>query len=145
VKRSVKEQWINDLRSGNFRQGNNVLHAIKREDDGTETHSFCCLGVLTEAAVAAGVCERIESPSKPGYAFYGPADTPETPYPQRQAYYLPTVVKVWAGMETYGSSDPHVEINGKTQQLSLHNDEGATFEQIAQAIEDQVPVTDEQS
>lgn len=143
MKRSVKEQWINDLRSGNFQQGNGVLHSIKKTDQGTDVvHKFCCLGVLSEGAVAAGVCERFANPGAT-YAVYGPADSEHGLYPQRQAYYLPIVVKVWAGMSQYGSADPEVTINGKTQSLSAHNDDGATFEQIAQAIEDQVPVSDD--
>ena len=42
----IKAQWVADLRSGQYEQGNGYLNA-----DG----KLCCLGVLCEQAVKAGV------------------------------------------------------------------------------------------
>ena len=42
MKRDIRDQWIAALRSGEYKQGNGVLHQVSK--DGAE--SFCCLGVL---------------------------------------------------------------------------------------------------
>lgn len=36
---NAKEQWINALRSGEYKQGKKMLHNV-------EENTFCCLGVL---------------------------------------------------------------------------------------------------
>ena len=42
MKRDIRDQWIAALRSGEYKQGNGVLHQVSK--DGAER--FCCLGVL---------------------------------------------------------------------------------------------------
>ena len=51
MKQEIKQQWITALRSGNYPQGRGYLRRI--DDDGKE--GYCCLGVLCELAVNAGV------------------------------------------------------------------------------------------
>lgn len=46
----VKAKWLAALRSGDYRQGQGLLHQIS---DGQ--HSFCCLGVLCDLAEKEGV------------------------------------------------------------------------------------------
>ena len=131
----VKAQWVADLRSGNFTQGTGVLH---RQHDNTATgHTFCCLGVLCERAVAAEVAERQIStsldPAWRGIAtYYG---TNEKDLGNKSHHYLPEDVREWAGLTNV---DPVVEINGYSMRLSEHNDQGCTFAQIADAIEEQL-------
>lgn len=132
----VKAMWLEDLRSGNFRQGSGLLH---RQHDNTATgHTFCCLGVLSERAVAEGVCERElhrRSELDPSFAgVYNYTETDESGTYREHHYLLPTVQK-WAGLD---NSDPYVTINDRRARVSTHNDDGATFEQIADAIEDQL-------
>ena len=45
----IKALWLTALRSGDYKQGQGVLR------DGAD--NFCCLGVLTDLAVKAGVLE----------------------------------------------------------------------------------------
>ncbi|GAA1701196.1 hypothetical protein [Fodinicola feengrottensis] len=46
MKRAVKEQWLRDLRSGDFKQGRS---ALRRAD------AYCCLGVLGDQLVRQGL------------------------------------------------------------------------------------------
>lgn len=43
-------KWIKALRSGEFKQGDGFLKAYRLNEDGTQTSdiSYCCLGVLSE-------------------------------------------------------------------------------------------------
>lgn len=50
---TIKVQWLSDLRSEKYKQGRSVLK--RTWHDGEVRH--CCLGVLAEQAVAAGVVE----------------------------------------------------------------------------------------
>lgn len=130
----IKAMWLEDLRSGNFPQGTGLLHRA-HSDNGSD-HRFCCLGVLSERAVAEGVCER--EPHRE-------ADNVNTSFRGVKVYvdpdgyadhhYLTPAIRAWAGLD---ESDPYVVINGRRSRLSQHNDEGATFEQIADAIEEQL-------
>lgn len=47
MKAEIKAEWIAALRSGNYRQG---YGGLRSEED-----KFCCLGVLCDLAVKAGV------------------------------------------------------------------------------------------
>lgn len=126
----VKAMWLEDLRSGNFEQGTGVLHRALNGESASD-HTFCCLGVLSERAVAEGVCERVAHPDTGTYAGvfnYVDGDG------YTEHHYLTPQVQEWAGTD----SDPYLKINGRTQRVSQHNDEGATFEQIADAIEAQL-------
>jgi len=52
VKAEVKAQWVKDLRSGDYEQGSTTLRRAGTEGGQDQ---FCCLGVLCEQAVRAGV------------------------------------------------------------------------------------------
>lgn len=52
MKADIKAQWVKDLRSGDFQQGRSVL---RRDNGEGGKDQFCCLGVLCEQAVKAGV------------------------------------------------------------------------------------------
>jgi hypothetical protein len=49
VKKSIKDEWVRRLRSGNYPQG-------RRELNGRS--GYCCLGVLCEVAADQGAAER---------------------------------------------------------------------------------------
>jgi len=120
----IKAQWLTDLRSGEFKQGQNYLNA-----DG----KLCCLGVLCEQAVKAGV---IESREDDGIILYdGKEDV------------LSPKVREWAGLpETnkYGNpNNPTVTVEDTEASLAELNDgehtwEPHTFGQIADLIEAQL-------
>lgn len=118
MKPKIKKLWVATLRGGMYTQGHKVLK------DGRSKRR-CCLGVLCELAVQAGVCKR------------------NGDYFDSDAIVLPESVQKWAGIK---SKDPVVNIKGSAARLSLHNDGGdgslmisrRTFAEIADAIESQL-------
>ena len=103
----VKEKWLNALRSGDYKQTKSCLH----KGDG-----FCCLGVLCD--------------------LYGKEHNVEWKLVDAGIYYefqdkkaiLPLSVIEWAGVE-----DDNPEICETP--LSRLNDNGSTFNEIADLIE----------
>ena len=137
---TIKTEWLDDLRSGNFHQGEGKLHTSTRNEDGTERHEFCCLGVLCERAVAAGIVERVDvsddyaaGEDHKVYA-YAPTEGPNAgvPYP----HYPPPAVAVWAGPPS-GDTNPYVDTETGRRVIANVNDEGATFADLANMIENQ--------
>lgn len=113
----VKAKWLAALRSGEYKQGRGQLH--------TPGNTFCCLGVLCDLAFNEGVVTRREDGG--GFS-YGQGGGPlrNLGYPN----YLPPEVQEWAGIPT---SNPGVSWGKK---LSEYNDEGESFEFIADLIEE---------
>lgn len=52
LKPEVKKQFISALTSGDYTQGSGTLRIVNEKGE-----HHCCLGVLTDLAVKAGVCE----------------------------------------------------------------------------------------
>ena len=118
----IKAKWLEALRSGEFKQGQNVLRTA---EDG-----YCCLGVLCELAVREGVIgdpkfqiiDGSPSASGPSWEYDG-----LSVYPSDQVY-------EWAGM-----SSILVELNGRLLSLDYLNDAlRLPFSQIADLIEEQL-------
>ena len=125
MREDVKAQWVAALRSGEFEQGRGSLH--EQRVDGSS--AFCCLGVLCELAVEAGVVERGEVPTFPSSVIDYDGDTG----------ILPLKVMRWAGMPgstgrfRYAVSSDGVVLSAA---LSEVNDVwGLDFEQIADVVE----------
>ena len=127
MKAEIKEQWLKDLRSGDFAQVEGTL---------SDGEGYCCLGVLCEQAVNAGVIEKTPTPDGVKYGN-------ETEFSWGA---LPQPVIDWAGLE---SPDPMVsglisyeDMEGETytedtlEHLSSWNDEHhRDFNAIADLIE----------
>lgn len=111
MNKRIKRQWVDALRSGKFKQGKGAL--CKVELDGVLTH--CCLGVLCELAVEAGVTTAIQDRSRRRFD-YG-------------TYVLPEVVSEWAGLDRV---DPYISETGTAAD---HNDNGDSFFRIADLID----------
>jgi len=109
----IKEQWLHALRSDKFKQGRDYLHK-----DG----KHCCLGVLCELAVDAGVIDSFKAEGRP--TIYGGYDEAT----------LPQEVQDWAGL-TEDIPVVSVEIDDEEQHLASLNDNGWTFKEIADVIE----------
>lgn len=123
----IKRQWVAALRSGDYKQGNGALR--ERHGDGV-SDTYCCLGVLCDIAVKADVISQpdLGEAEEPGYTehFYLHG------YLGAQSY-LPDEVVAWAGLP---SENPDIE--GDAATLSELNDEGASFDDIADLIEEQL-------
>ena len=109
----VKAKWLEALRSGEYEQGHGKLRSGDDE--------YCCLGVLCDLAVKAGVvAEPVLSENRNLYYYDGFC---EAAHPQ--------VVANWSGV--IGLGDFH---DGERERTLAHiNDEGASFSEIADIIE----------
>lgn len=124
MKAEIKAQWVAALKSGEYKQCQGTLTRVAY--DGTESH--CCLGVLTELAVKAGVIERAEG-----------ALSHTVSYPDvdgLQGDVTPVKVQAWSGLAV---GNPSVNYNGEIEALAVLNDrDGLTFPEIAKLIDAQL-------
>jgi hypothetical protein len=102
----IKAQWVAALRSGEYIQGKGYL---RRRIGTTDSYAYCCLGVLTDLAIKAGVGS---------VSLYGS--------------YLSVSVRLWAGLPT---CNPLVNSRPDEVVLSIENDAGVPFSKIADLIE----------
>lgn len=120
----IKQRWIDDLRSAKYTQTKGALHrTVPAGDRGV---GCCCLGVLCEQAADIGVIERVPF----GTQLIGYMST-RNGRPYIEFSLLPPEVVHWAGLTTtVGLNLPDDDTN-----LSVLNDEGATFAELADVIE----------
>lgn len=126
---AVKAQWVEALRSGDYRQGKGCLH-FRPHDDllPPADDTFCCLGVLCDLAIKAGV--EVKAWRGPGVQQY-----------DGEASFLPSAVVAWSGLPDPAGDvrDPRVQdLHGDWTSLSAVNDAGAPFAEIAAMIEAQL-------
>lgn len=123
----IKAQWLADLRDGTRTQG----HGYLRDVDGKQ----CCLDVLCEQAVRAGIISEPVLVENGGSRTYQYTDG----YGNRDIHYLPTVVAEWAGLtdkNCHMAINPMVTVDSEIVHLADLNDARyATFEEIADAID----------
>ena len=112
MNQEIKEKWIGALRSGHFRQAREQLR-------GNDGRSYGCLGVLCELyrREEGGVWKL--STKKESWSFLGDVGK------------LPHAVKVWAGLDC---CDPGLGYDS----AAGYNDNGSSFEDIADMIEAQL-------
>jgi hypothetical protein len=126
MRTDIKELWVAALRSGAYRQGTGALKVTTRVGEGT---GYCCLGVLCELAVTAGM---IPPPTKTDglssdHWTYGIGESVHDTI-------LPAIVRDWAGILSRNPA-----INGHPQStLAGANDSGLSFGEIADIIEEQL-------
>lgn len=126
----IKADWVKSLRSGEYQQGVGALRlTFDRE------RRFCCLGVLADRAVLAGVVPGWQGhDSSPEASIYG------------EWQVLPEAVGAWAGL---WDTNPLVRVakpsedypwtwSERTESLAELNDDGLTFAEIADLIEEQL-------
>lgn len=122
MKQEIKNQWVAALRSGEYKQTDGTLHRTAGDDEG-----YCCLGVLCDIAVKAGVIRSLNEGSREVF---------ETGTGW-EAGVLPAKVQRWAGLD---SDNPMVRrnTNGRYESsLASLNDDGCSFGEIADLIEEQ--------
>jgi hypothetical protein len=130
MNQEVKPLWLAALRSGQYPQGQSTLRK-RYPDEGPDT--FCCLGVLCELAVAAGIipAPRVD-PEDNVYTYGAALNTRNTG--GNSTWALPDVVATWAGVDRFGSvRDP--ETGYCVVDLISLNDRGSSFLEIADQIE----------
>lgn len=121
----AKTQWIAALRSGNYQQGRHVLNSA----DG-----LCCLGVLCDLAVKAGVTHW-DAP-------YPVTDSTGVVYDacrrcDNEIGILPAPVQEWAGLET---ANPWLQLQpvGHISMAGANDDLRLSFPELADLIEAQL-------
>jgi hypothetical protein len=114
---TVKKQWIKALTSGEYKQARESLHVKTLDGD-----SYCCLGVLCELAIKAGVDIEVREIS-------------ETKIYGGYSGTIPNAVRDWADITPLGSLIKSV--GEYTNLASLNDNAGYNFNQIAQVIEEQ--------
>ena len=110
MNQEIKAKWVAALRSGEYKQTREVLKS---------SAGYCCLGVLCDISMRE--------------TGFGLADNRAENH-DRQS--LGQTIRDWAGLP-YSVGD-RVTIAGLGRVLSMHNDDGKTFLQIADAIEEQL-------
>lgn len=130
MNKAIKKQWVDALRSGDYSQGKHCLQ--------DENNNFCCLGVLTDLYIKSHRHSLIEWSKDisyendiPNYPALLPVDgkSPTSEPRQFEAERLPDIVAEWSGF------NPAFEYNN--MDLEDINDDGVTFDEIANIIEEQ--------
>jgi hypothetical protein len=143
MKEEIKELWINALRSGKYVQGKAVL--VIPDEEGKPVEA-CCLGVLCDLAIQHGL--QIKYNAVPGeYVEYHSPERRQSKYPygeddlrpEWERWYLPSAVAEWAGLEDC-TPEVYVWDVDRRGEYPLHelNDEGMSFQKIADLIEEQL-------
>lgn len=113
MKPEIKAAWVAALRSGEYTQGRMRLRSPQNE--------FCCLGVLCNLHAQAH--PEIAAQQTDPNTYFGLVGLPATS------------VIYWADLPGH---DPAVQHHSKWTRLSALNDNGLTFNQIADLIEAQL-------
>jgi hypothetical protein len=127
MKKTIANLWVEALRSGKYKQTQEVLHRIDSKNE-----SFCCLGVLcnlyqqdrrSKKKKCLAVCKKqIEKEYEISYDGFSAL--------------LPRPVIKWAGMKTENGSWDGT--NEKTSLIYLNDEDRKTFKSIANVIEKNV-------
>jgi len=110
MKPDIKQAWLTALRSGDYQQGQGYL----RQGD-----QYCCLGVL---------CDLYGKAVGPEWEKDGLGEWEDIRSICGHESTLPAVVQTWAGIP--GQPNP--------LDLTTLNDNGATFEELANIIEEKL-------
>jgi hypothetical protein len=105
----IKAKWVAALRSGEYKQGLGYLCDTD--------YNYCCLGVLTDI-----YCQEV----------FGTKLKPHV-MAHEEGEWLTDEVVIWAALP---DGDPYV--TGLSDRLSAVNDDGVSFEEIADIIEEKL-------
>ena len=111
TKEEIMAEWVRRLRSGDYAQTERVLR---------NPIGFCCLGVLCEVAVDAGVIMAATQQANGDYSYGG------------EERCLPRAVRIWTGLDAVASFNDR----SNQQTLTYQNDhDKKSFSEIADIIE----------
>jgi hypothetical protein len=124
-----KDTWVDALRSGNYTQTQDTLCRVGDGPDGENT--YCCLGVLLEL-IPAVTSNKIEDADNEGkmileYTY----DNTGVPNCGRLPEAVTNIVELNLKLGVVGDDD-------EEQILIGMNDDGSTFDEIADYIEDEL-------
>lgn len=113
--KEIADEWVKELRSGNWQQGREFLNRDNR---------LCCLAVLCEIGIKHGV-EVIKKQCKDRISY------------NATTIALPEQIMKWSEVKTYCGilPLPHPSKQLCQENLSDMNDRGLDFDAIADAIE----------
>jgi len=116
---TVRAEWVRRLRSGDYPQTRGALRRTTKGqyDSDVSPVGYCCLGVLCDFAVGSGIIEQ--------------EDGDDRIYYDGEGTYLPSPVMAWAGVTKTEEST-----------MSILNDDGATFPEIADLLEGKVTLNE---
>lgn len=115
----IKTMWTGALCSGEYLQGYTSMRIFVPDEDGGR-HKYCCLGVLADLYRKEHDVDWDNTTMTYGGANAFPSES----------------IASWA--EMINLCNASVEIDGHKATLSEHNDAGASFDQIADAIDTQL-------
>lgn len=117
AQKKIVKKWVTALRSGKYKQGVSALHTVPKNGG----NKYCCLGVLCDLAMKAGITKRTKE--LVGSVYFYKYD--------KESVFLPDSVRDWVGLATYGG------LYGPDMRYSLTeiNDNGKSFNYIANRIE----------
>jgi hypothetical protein len=125
MNQAIKTQWVAALRSRDYKQGRHLLNSA----DG-----FCCLGVLCDLAVKAGVADwgapaTVAGIAGVSYDYVRKCDN--------KTGVLPEPVQEWAGLET---ANPWLWVQraGDVSMARANDSCGLSFPELADLIEVQL-------
>ena len=120
----VKKLWVDALRSGEYGQTKGVLHRTEEVRDDDLPVGYCCLGVLCDVAIKAGVQVRVDVDIEHGNAHY-----------DGDWMALPESVKNWAGLKVSSPAVPFGHEDCLESLAELNDEAGLNFDEIADLIE----------
>lgn len=117
MKKAIKDKWIAALRSGEYKQGKGALQ---------KEGAFCCLGVLGDCMPELVHWKQTAALNK-----LLVASNVEVGHYDHSGATIPNVVREKIGLS-----------NGDQAHLMYQNDSGASFQEIADWIEKNIPGED---
>lgn len=118
------KKWVAALRSGNYNQGQGLLHEILNAKK-DPCHKFCCLGVACDL-----YCKEHDDIKVKEYATVSNSIYME--YSNNQGF-LPDIIRDWLGLRHCAGQ--YFDGGGRLNSLTDLNDKGFAFNQIADRIE----------
>lgn len=127
MREDIKKLWVDALRSGKYLQGHGRLAASPKHLDKIE---YCCLGVLCEVLIDNHIVNLEKKEHDEG-------DFTSIFFDENNMV-LPEKVKNIVGVSDFDIVAIDDYEKTFTTNLAEHNDNGATFEEIADIIEKQL-------
>lgn len=125
----IKQEWVAQLVSGDYLQGHAFLNAVG--EDGCRR--YCCLGVLSDMAVKAGVIEAVELPNGRGsFVTYQPRGGGDSG--KGSSIALIPAVLLWAAIPASRGGGGDITL-GVSSAIRMNDRDKLPFKAIAAAIQ----------